>query len=453
MVQVFVLNSGHALVTTVAAMNAKLIPDAATRVLVSVNAAPLPETAAGPAELPALRSLLARFGRVEGINDLLAPILPTAWSPAAEDVPFLERLLRRAWGLGDEPVELYLQSPQVPPSRTVASLFPGAPITIVGDGLMTYSPIRDRLPRTVVERVKGVVYADVVPGVEPLVFAEAGAARVPVPAAAVRTVIEDLNAASGDACLNWLATAAEPTAIVLGQYLAALGLVTVAEEEQMQADMVNRARERGARRIVFKPHPSAPPAASEAVRHRAAELGLDCEIYDGDAPAEVLVARLDPVVVVAGFSSALPTVKALFGTPIAAVGNELLLGRLTPYENGNRIPVTIVDALTRAESDFTAPERLQGLVDAVGYCMQPTIMSYLRPRAVELLSTLDPAKRERYFSARRLSALQLPGGAPRTVWQRAMASTGGVGRIEQVRLVVGGARRRLGRAWKALRGR
>jgi hypothetical protein len=453
MVQLFVLNSGYGLTTAVAAFDAKLIASAGPRILVSVNAAPLPETAAGPADLPSLRMLVARFDRVERINELLAPMLPTTWSPAPEDGPLLERLLRSAWGIGDDPVELFLQSPQVPPSRTLATLFPGAPITIVGDGLMTYSPIRDRLPRTVVERVRSVIYADVVPDVEPLVFAEAGVARVPVPATALRSTIDLLAQDATDECLEWLATAAEPTAIVLGQYLASLGLVTAAEEDAMQAEMVDRAHDRGARRVVFKPHPSAPPAASDAVRHRATALGLDFELYEGDTSAEVLTARLDPVVVIAGFSSALPTVRTLFESDIVGVGNEMLLHRLSPYENGNRIPVTIVDALTRTDSPYTSPDALQRLVDAVGYCMQPDIMASLRARAVEVLEGLPPSERERYFSERRLTSLRLPGGRRPSLLTRMMTSTGGVGRIEQVRLVVGGAKRRLGRAWKALRGR
>jgi hypothetical protein len=453
MVQVFVLNSGHALVTVAAAIDAGAIADGDQRVLVSVNAAPIPETAAGPADLPALSSLLGRFDRVHRLNELLEPTLPTGWSPPAEDGPLLERLLRSAWGLGAEPVELFLQSPQVAPSRTIAGIFSAAALTIVGDGLMTYSPIRDRLPRTIVERVRQVVHADVVPGVAPLVFAETGAPRVPIDAARMRTVIDALARDEGDACLNWLSTAAEPTAIVLGQYLASLGLVSAAEEGAMQAEMVDRAHAHGARRIVFKPHPSAPPSESDAVRQRASALGLDFELYEGDAPAEVLAARLDPVVVVAGFSTALPTLQALLGTPIASVGNELLLARLSPYENGNRVPVTIVDALTRADSPYADPGRLQGLVDAVGFCMQPSIMAYLRPRAEAFLADLPESERRRYFSAKRLTSLQLPGGHRRGILEKALASNGGVSRIEQVRLVVGGARRRLGRAWKALRGR
>src|SRR5690606_4542080 len=85
------------------------------------------------------------------------------------DLPVLNRLFTRAWDL-DGDLELFVQSPQVAPARTLLSLFPDARITIIGDGLMTYSPIRVQLPRTVVERIGRVVYADVVQGVEPLVL-------------------------------------------------------------------------------------------------------------------------------------------------------------------------------------------------------------------------------------------------------------------------------------------
>ena len=55
-------------------------------------------------------------------------------------------------------------------------------VSIVGDGLMTYSPIRNRWPHTVASRVTAVVYADTVPGVEPLLFPAADRVPVPVPA-------------------------------------------------------------------------------------------------------------------------------------------------------------------------------------------------------------------------------------------------------------------------------
>lgn len=452
MTQVFVSNSAYGLMTAIAAIDAGAVPGADRRVLVSVNAAVVPETASGPGEAPLLRGILSRFDEVFSLNDLLAPNPPTTWSPQDEDGPMLERLLRRAWRLSDGPVELFLQSPQVPPGRTLAALFPGAPITIVGDGLMSYSPIRLRLPRAVVERVGAVVYADVVPGVHPLLFTEVGARPVPIPVERMRAVADEVSIAVEDPDVERLAQGAVPTALVLGQYLAALGLITEAEEGRMQADMVDRAMQWGPRRIVFKPHPSAPPSMSAAVRDRCAERGVVLETYEGDVPAEILATRLDAVGVVAGFSSALTSARAMLGLPIASAGNELLLGRLEPYENGNRIPVTIVDALTRPSSPYASPAALQALVDAVGYCMQPTIMAHLRQRAVRVLSTMGAAERERYFSVQRLTELRLPGGRRASVISRVLTPTGELSRAEEARLVLRGAKRRVIRAWKALQG-
>ena len=45
------------------------------------------------------------------------------------------------------------------------------------------------------------------------------------------------------------------------------------------------------------------------------------------------------------FSTALCTASAFYGIPVARIGTEPLLDRLTPYQNSNRVPVTLVDAL------------------------------------------------------------------------------------------------------------
>jgi hypothetical protein len=240
---------------------------------------------------------------------------------------------------------------------------------------------------------------------------------------------------------------------VLGQYLSALGLMTVAEEVALQAEMIDRAAQRSPERIVFKPHPAAPPTITRALRDRAASHGLGFEEYRGPLPAELLAERLDARVVVAGFSTALPTVQALYGRRIDSAGTREVLARLTPFENSNRIPATIVDALTRTESERPDAERLQLLVDAVGYAMQPRIAAHLRPRAEALLDGLDAAERDRYFDPARLAALRLPGAPAVGRLQRALQPAGGVGRLEEWKLTALGARRRAGRAWKAVRGR
>ncbi len=191
------------------------------------------------------------------------------------------------------------------------------------------------------------------------------------------------------------ATACDPvddgasTVLVLGQYLSALGLMTAAEEIDLQKRLIDRAAQWAPQRIVFKPHPAAPPLVTAAVRGRAAAHGIEFVEYSGPLAAELLAERLDAVAVVAGFSTALPTVHTLFGRAIGSAGNDTILAALTPFENSNRIPATLVDALTREGSPYADPARLQLLIDAVGYAMQPEIAGHLRGRAEELLRGLD----------------------------------------------------------------
>ncbi|QAY59429.1 hypothetical protein ET475_05095 [Microbacterium protaetiae] len=449
MTQVFALHTPYGLMTAIAAIDAGLVPPDDERVLVPINSAAVPETNRGLDESPQLRSLRNRFDRVVPLNPLLDPLHPTAWAPRETELPAWERLLAHAWDLDPARLDLYVQTPQVAPTRTLLSTFRRARITVIGDGLMTYAPVRTRLPRTIAGRVQSVLYPDVVPGLVPLLFAEVGAAPVAIPAPAFAAVVAEIDDASAERDHT---PHGAPAALVLGQYLAALGLVTVDEETAMQAEMVDRAVEHGARRIVFKPHPTAPPALAESVHGRARRHGVAFEPYPGDAPAEVLTRRLDAVAVVAGFSTALPTVRALYGTPTEAVGNATVLAALRPFENSNRIPATIVDATNRPDTAFAAPGRLQHLVDAVGYCMQPRTAAHLRPRAEALLDGLDPGERSRYFSARRLAELRLPG-APRGMITHILIGTGGVGHAEEARLAMRGAGRRTRRAWKAVTGR
>ncbi|WP_136053940.1 polysialyltransferase family glycosyltransferase [Microbacterium sp. K24] len=460
MTQVFALHSAYGLATAAAAIDAGLLDggDRPDRLLVPFTSSRVPETTVGVAADPALRSLRGRFDRVEELEAILGPLHPSSWEPADGDLPILERLLTRAWKLDPRDLELFVQSPQVAPARTLMSLFPQARITIVGDGLMTYSPMRVALPHTVAARIGRVVHADVVPGVRPLVgspYAEI----VPVPPESFAAALRQTDAGetdageadAGDARLDDEAEGA--TALVLGQYLSALGLMTPAEEIALQKEMIDRAARWSPRRIVFKPHPAAPPLHTDAVRARAAALGIDFVEYRGGLAAELLAERLDAVAVVAGFSTALPTVRTLFGREIGAAGTETVLRMLTPFENSNRIPAVIVDALTRDRSPYEDPARLQLLVDAVGYAMQPEIAGHLRERAEGLLTGLDAVERDRYFTPERLSALRLPGAPAETTLQRMLRPAGGVGRVEEWRLTAIGARRRAGRAWRVIRGR
>lgn len=452
MTQLFALHSAYGLATVAAALDGGLLGAHGERILVPFVSSRVPETSVGILADPALATLRDRFDRVEDLDALLGPLHPSGWQPDAADLPLLRRLLTRAWRLADDDLEVFVQSPQVAPAHTLMLLFPHARLTVVGDGLMTYSPMRIRLPHTVTARIGAVVYADVVPGVTPLV---GGTAAVPVPVtpdllrAALAETAEDVD----DTAELVDALGGESTALVLGQYLSALGLLSEREEVAAQRAMIDRAAQDRPLHIVFKPHPAAPPRRNDALRDRAGVLGIDFREYHGALAAEALAERIDAGVVVAGFSTALPTVHALFGRDIDAVGTAEVLARLTPYENSNRVPATIVDALTRPDSPYRDPERMQLLVDAVGYVMQPLVAAHLRGRAETLLQSIHPADRERYFTADRLAELRLPGAPAETMVRRMLRPAGGVGRTEQVRLTVRGAGLRVGRAWRVLRGR
>lgn len=449
MTQVFALHSAYGLATAAAAIDGGLLGAAGERVLVPFTSSRIPELSRSIGTDPALRSLRDRFDRIEDLDELLGASHPSSWRPRDADLPLLERLLTRTWGLDPRNVELFVQSPQVAPARTLMAIFPGAPVAIVGDGLMTYSPMRVKLPHPIAARIGSVVYADVVPGVTPLVGSP-HASAVPVPPALFGAALAETGHADED---DRQLGASRSTVLVLGQYLAALGLVSEDEEVAMQIEMIDRAVAWSPERIVFKPHPAAPPRFTDALRGRAAFHEVEFAEYRGALAAELLAERLDAVAVVAGFSTALPTVHALQGREIGSAGNETVLSRLAPFENSNRIPATIVDALTRGDSRWKDAAALQLLVDAVGYAMQPEIAGHLRPRAEALLEGLEPDERERYFSPARLTELRLPGAPAPTPVQRALQPAGGVGRVEELRLTAQGVRRRAGRAWKALRGR
>ncbi|MDQ0728418.1 polysialyltransferase family glycosyltransferase [Microbacterium sp. W4I20] len=458
MTQLFALHSAYGLATASAAIDAGLLGDphrsdgGGERILVPFTSSRVPETTTGIDRDPALRTLRERFDRIEDLDQVLGPLHPSSWEPADADLPVLERLLTRAWDLDPRDLELFVQSPQVAPARTLMSLFPHARITIVGDGLMTYSPMRVRLPHPVAARIGRVVHADVVPGVRPLVGSP-HAEIVPVPPRAFAAALGETDAGEQAPEIDDGVGGDVPTVLVLGQYLSALGLMRPAEEIALQQDMIDRAARWSPRRIVFKPHPAAPPLLTDAVRARATAQGIAFVEYRGGLAAELLAERLDAVAVVAGFSTALPTVRTLFGREIGSAGADTVLRRLTPFENSNRIPATIVDALTREDSPYADPDRLQLLVDAVGYAMQPEIAGHLRARAEVLLAGLDAAERERYFAPERLAALRLPGAPADGALRRMLRPAGGVSRLEEWRLTAIGARRRAGRAWRAIRGR
>ncbi|MFB7502379.1 polysialyltransferase family glycosyltransferase [Streptomyces broussonetiae] len=413
--QIFQASTLYGTATLAAALDSGCFRPADRRILLVCNNSATPETTPGLDEAPGFEKLRDRFDDVISYNETIHPFHPGGWAPRVDDMPLWERFLRHEWHLGDEDVELVVESIQVNPSLALGQIFTGAPVTVYADGLMSYGPTRNKIDPLVGTRVDRVLHLDLVPSLEPLLLTEFGVPGEIVPTAAFTKVLAEL-APVGEG----LPEIEEP-ALLLGQYLSALEILTVEQEEHLHLRMLRGAAALGHTKVVFKPHPSAPPSFTRSLEKEAQRLKVELTVLDTTVLAEVLYQRMRPALVVGCFSTALLTASALYGLPAARIGTELLLEQLVPYENSNRIPVTIVDALLPELTDTAAVteqrpgmavEALSGLLGAVGFAMQPKILPRLRDEAEAWLAKNLNSRTLRYFKRRRLSSLALPGGVP-----------------------------------------
>ncbi|WP_234366012.1 alpha-2,8-polysialyltransferase family protein [Streptomyces albireticuli] len=431
--QIFLASTLYGAATLAAALDTGCFSPADRRLLLVANTAAVPETTPALDEAPGFAPLRARFDEVLSWNGTISPFHPSGWSPRPDDAPLWERHLRLLWGLGAGPVELIVESLQVSPAHAVALCFPDAPLEVYADGLMSYGPTRNKLDPLVGTRVRRLLHLDLVPGLRPLLLGEFGVPAELVPTEAFTKVLAELADATPPV------TAPEGAALLLGQYLSALDILTPEEEERLHVRMLRGAVARGHRALVFKPHPAAPARWSRALEEEAGRLGADLTVLDTPMLAEVVYQRIRPALVVGCFSTALLTARAFYGLRVARTGTDLLLERLSPYQNSNRVPVTLVDALlpeledggtdvgaegvdgpgadgpavsTVTEARVPAGEELAGLLAAVGFAMQPQVLPSLRPAAERYLAAHLDDRTRRYFKRRRLTALALPGALP-----------------------------------------
>lgn len=366
--------------------------------IVSTNSA-VPEVTTPLDRTPGFAALRSRFDEIHSWNELIAPLHPADWRARVIEVPMLDRLVNGHLTLGRVD-ELVLESIAVPPARTIAGLVRDCPITVYSDGLMSYGPTRDPLPAEIFRRITRLLHLDLVPGLTPLLLSEYGVPAEVLPEAAFRKVVREVAATS--------AAPPEGEAMILGQYLSSLGIVTPEEEAQLHESMLGALAARGHATIVFKPHPAAGRGHARLLRAAAGRLGVRLEVVGESVPAEVCFDASRLRLVAGCFSTGLVTARRYFGLPVASYGTGLVLERLTPYENSNRVPVTIVDALLprlSADGELREPPAadLAALVRGVGYCMQADAYPELRPEGV---ASFDP----RYFKRKRLETLGL---APR----------------------------------------
>ncbi len=407
MIQLVQASSYFQLVSLAAMIDAGLLPEAERRVLVLANGSQMPEITTPLHHAPGFDTLAARFDDVVDLGELLWPRRPGQFNPRTEELPLFETLLRHRWNLGAGPVSLVLESIQVNPAQALARIFFDAPISVHSDGLMSYGPTRNKLPVQMIQRLRETIHIDLVPGLEPMLLLEAPVHRKVLGLEALAAVFAELAAGLHPADLGL----PQGSALVVGQYLGSLGILDAAAELELHHRMLLAARGAGASAVVFKPHPSSGPTAALQLRARAESLGLGFEILHTGLLAETVITLTKPLVVISCFSTALLSAKYMLGTPVIAVGTGELLQELSPYQNSNRIPVSIVDALLVAGLDAPADaegnDELTALLSAVAYCMQYENLPRLREGAAAFLET-NYSRFGAHFKRRRLAALDLP---------------------------------------------
>lgn len=432
MKQVFAASSWLQLVNLVAAMDSGLIDDAEERVLITCDNRVVNEVGPSFAGRPEAEPLLARFDRIVDYNAWVWPLHPAQWGPSVQQQPMLSRLARAAWGLEADHTQLYLESIQSHPGAALAMLLDDAELFIHSDGLMGYGPTRTHLGLSIRQRLCGFLSMDLVPGLTPLMFSELPAVTVrTVSADALRTVIQhvarSLPSAGDAADAADTAPEAAPapavdapaagtgsaspgrTGLVIGQYLSDINLLELDEEIDVYSDLVQRAIADGCSTILFKAHPAASSAVGSVLAQRTREAGIAFSEVASSLPLELALESWLPDAVYSCFSTGMVTAARLHGIPATTLGTDLALDRFTPFQNSNRIPVTICHYLYGPGN--TDEYELQDLVNTVGYAMQPERCAHLRPQAESFLAQ-HLSRASVYFKRRRLTKLDLPGRLP-----------------------------------------
>jgi hypothetical protein len=438
-VQLFEASTAYQVMVLAAAIDSGLFAEADERILLVAVNTPIPEVAGRPDRAPGIAPLLSRFDRVVSLNDLLAPLHPTAFRPRVGEQPLLARLLLTALGVDEgAALELVVESVQAPPSRSLMNVFATAEVTVYAEGLMSYGPTRDPLPVEAASRIGRLLHLDLIEGLRPLLLTEWQVEAVAIPDDAFRAVVAEVRDAAPPALPEGA------YALVLGQYLAQAGLLSRQQETALYAGLARTAAERGFATVAFKPHPSAPSESVEAVERSVRDLGVRFEVLRDPTPVEALYAASAPGLVLGCFSTGLVTGARYWGVPAVTAGTADVLASLPRFEDSNRIPLALVEQAFPDQDGGRAVDldTLQLVAETVGYCMQwrhrgrwrPEAEAALRDRPDLFAHTIPVAKRR---------LLGLPGGlpvaVPAPVFERA---SGTAERAWAARTAI---RRRLGR--------
>ncbi|GGZ11294.1 polysialyltransferase family glycosyltransferase [Streptomyces nitrosporeus] len=431
MTQIFAASTLYGAMTVAAAIDAgQFGGDEHERILLVCNNVDIPEVSTPLHLMPGAESIRQRFTKVAYWNSLISPYHPAMWAPRDEDLSLWRRMLGGRLGVAPGPLQLIVESIQVKPAQTLCKIFQDASVTVYADGVMSYGPTRNDLHRDIHSRISEVLYLDLVPGLEPMLLTEYQVPSRPVDSSAVWSLMAEVTQECvpqiEQAIPEHLRERGPETAVLLGQYLSSLGILTEEEEENLHLRMFESAVGLGFRTVIFKPHPSAPDSLAATLAQAAREAGVEFLVLDVPVLAETVFHYLQPRLVIGCFSTGLFTAKAFYGISVAQVGAREIIRRMRPYENSNRIPVTITHALL---SDLESPggyaeDRIMDLghvrselspyVATVGFCMQPKRYAFLRGVAEDYVAGAVPQWDSRpelgmHFNPRVREKLSLPG--------------------------------------------
>ena len=412
--QIVLASTAFGLATASAAYDSGAFESFERRILVITCTTAMPEATPPMRDTAGVRRLMSRFDAVYDYDACIEPQHPSIWGPRPGDLPLWERYFRQLWDLGTDDLHLVVESIQVNPAQALCRIFGDARIDVYADGLMSYGPTRSAVPEMVLTRIERLLHLDLVPGLAPLLLSEQQVPARIIPTESFRSVAKTMVAD------RTAEDKKDRFVLIVGQYLAAGGFVGEREELDGYAAMISGCADAGYSSIAFKPHPSAPRSQLTRLGDVARARGVRLLVTDDRELAEAWYERGAVDLVVGCFSTALMTASSLYGLPVARLGTELMLERLTPFQNSNRIPVTLVDALVPDLSSLARHENkpthlaqadVNALVVAVGYAMQPVRLTARRLEAVSFLRAHSESH-SRYFKRRRLTRLDLPGSLP-----------------------------------------
>lgn len=384
-----------------------------------------------------IRDLARReFDDVLLLNDEIFPVHPSAWNYHKTWVSHRER-----WHsyVGGKVTEVWVESLQVAPSRTLSLIFSDARIRVYSDGLMVYSPTRFKLPNSILRRVSDVYYVDYLEGIVPLLLEEAEPEYSAFPVAILKGFFDQMIAHPE----SNLSTG-ERNVVFVGQALAYHKMMTDAEEVELYVEaLVIISRDLRAGIPIFKPHPTASAATNREVARRFQRTtGADLEIVERDVPIESLLGRATVDAICGVFSTALFTVAQMYDVPAFSFRTKDVMCALSPFSNSNRIPLLAADIylpslyelatemsgepgqeLSSVARRLYEKQRAKARLtfrDAqvmVGFHMQPEILSHRAAEAERLFGAATGVSRDIYLAKAPL--LEPPAGEA-SVLQKAL---------------------------------